>query len=311
MFTSNLELEAFARSRCEALGGSWTSTLMLSVRKQTVTAKVQFAERAAVFKCVAPGGGLTQLESEIHFYQEAKFELAPGLLRSGADFLVVEFLEGQALRRWLAQAPRTTAEVVPRLETVFDGLAARRRPAVPKDAVWAARRTTERVYNLLLSGPYDTRRSPLASTVATRTSKLGVPLLRRALVPLYASWAKRGVAFAADFGHNDLHGDNVLLVGDEARVIDFERVTYPGCWFADALYLFATSYATVQSAAVRKALLECVVNYVGTREPETRREFPVLARVFAGAALSNSRFRGTSWYGGENARSLAELLAAV
>lgn len=305
-----VSIEEQARELAQAAGFSWSRTLRASIRKQTVAAEVRAPDGTlCVWKCrVSPSGGSPAFETEKRFYLEQPFSLAPRLVGHGAHFIALEHVSGQTLRDWLS-GPFATTSLWVAFEQIVGALAAPRRPLTGSEATVAAWRCADRIYNLLISGPIDSRRSRFGHSVASQVSAVWIPLLRRTLVPLYHRWAKQGARLASPFGHNDLHTHNVLLSGDRAWVIDFERVTYPGFWHIDALYLFATTYAALESPADRSFLMRRATAEFATLEPATAGSMRYLVKLFAASALSNGRFRGTTWYDGRNVRSLLRVIA--
>jgi hypothetical protein len=308
--TPTFSIEEQAKELAHAAGFAWSKTLRASVRKQTVAAEVYSADGTlCVWKCqVAPDGASPAFDTEKRFYLEHQFRLAPRLVSHGPRFIALEHIDGPTLRDWLIR-PNDLTLLSRAFEQIVETLAAPRSPLTAPDATAAAWRCADRIYNLLISGPVDARRSRFGHSVASQVSAVWIPLLRRTLVPLYHRWAKQGARLLSPFGHNDLHTHNVLLSGDRPWVIDFERVTHPGFWHIDALYLFATIYAALETPTDRSLLMRRAIAQFATLEPSTAGSMRYLIKLFAASALSNGRFRGTTWYDGRNVRSLLRVIA--
>jgi hypothetical protein len=307
-------LEREARAFCPSLDLEWVRGLRASARKQTVVAEVGLPDgRAAVLKfrnttSVGLSSMSSAFETERRFYEASSFELAPQLLASDTRFLVLERIAGVTLREWLRTGPIDGVRLRAQLLRIVDALAAGRYRGNLAHSELAARRGSDRIYNLLISGPVDGRRSRFGHSAASQVSRFCVPWLRHALVYVHRRWATRGVQFASEFGHNDLHPNNVITNENGPYVVDYECVTRPGFWIIDVLYLLGTTYAALKDPGARNHLLSAIVARLYEHEPLLGPELVALARLFASAALSNGRFRGTTWYDHNNIASLLRLL---
>lgn len=310
------QLEGSARRFASSLGLEWVRCLRASARKRSVAAEVRLPDgRAAVLKLERPERAeLTPasaaFERERRFYEafSFSFELAPRLLQSDSRFILIERISGPPLRDWLRARPIDVTRLTTQSLRLIDVFAERRRRGNLAHGEWAAQRCSERIHNLLISGPIDGRRSRMGQSIASHVSRFWLPSLRPALARLHRHWVRRGVRFTSDFGHNDLHTNNVLTSDDGPRVIDYECVTRPGFWLVDVLYFLGTTYAALEEAEHRRQLLDVTVARLLEHEPVAGREIGILARLFASAALSNGRFRGTTWYDHDNVLSLLRLL---
>jgi hypothetical protein len=306
-------LEGRARRLASGLGLVWVRSLRASARKQTIVAEVRLSDgRAAVLKLQSPEradrAASAAFERERRFYEASSFALAPPLLQSDPRFILIERIAGLPLREWLRASPVDAIQLTSQLLRIIDAFAERRYRGNRAHGEWAAHRCSERIYNLLISGPIDGRRSRIGHSVVSQVSRFWVPSLRPALVHLHARWVRRGVRFTSDFGHNDLHTSNVISSEAGPYVVDYENVTRPGFWLVDVLYLFATTYAALADVEQRRRLLDVTVGRLLEQEPMAGPELAILARLFASAALSNGRFRGSTWYNRENISSLLRLL---
>lgn len=312
---AELDLQHSAQALCDKLGVSWLRALRVSTRKHTVAAEVRTAQnRLAVLKFCASDAFHKDsgFESERAFYAGEGFALAPALLSSGPSHVLLEFVPGITLRDWIkgeqARAELDCDALVVHLKRIAAELAATRFLPEPQLAKVSASRAAERIHNLLTSGPIDARRSRFAQSSSRQFSRISVPMLRVVLGQLHNAWVQRGVRFASRFGHNDLHTNNVLVSDSNTWVVDYERLTEPGFWYVDVLYLFGTIYSALERPEHRKRLLGAVIHCLCEQEPSAKTEFGLLARLFAAAALSNGRFRGSTWYDSRNLNSVLRLL---
>jgi hypothetical protein len=268
----------------EILGGS--------ARKRTRTALVEGHGRRAVLKSIAkdaPPEWWQRFETELDIHRHSSFARKPRLIDAGQGWFLLEHVEGRTLRRRTEEGLSADA-TVEALRAVVCELSRTRRDAGTEESLAAlAESGAGRLRNLLASGPTGSVRSVwnqrLCGVAAASLPALMRVKLREALV----AWSRAGARVVAPFGHDDLHGNNVLLGPEGAVVIDFEQALQPGCWLVDTWYLLATTVAGAP-AAVRASVRSAVRRVVLDAEPMLADGYDRFEAVFTGAALANGRF---------------------
>lgn len=294
-----LEAERVTRELCTRHGWEFVEILRFHPRKQTVTARILVDGTQAVLKAPLPSASTevrAGIQREAEFYRGGSFTLAPQLLCEGDGHYCRRYEPGMSLRQYFRQEPDTAKTRVADIarELVQALVAHRRRPSAIQDVDGAAAMAMGRFRNLMTSGPHDTRRGALAHGVARRVAAHIAPAIRVSLRRAVSRWHEANSHYASDFSHNDLHADNVLVTPEGPRVVDFENMTSPGFWWVDSAYFVASCFAMIPDLTTRNGLLGTVEEVIYEAEPDMAQDLARILQLFCGAAVSNSRFRGSS-----------------
>ena len=242
------------------------------------------------------------LESEIEFYQKGAYSYAPKMILFGKEHLAIEFFEGIPLREYVnlkflkdefseknelslfEQLSKTLETFYSSGNGIFEGN--------KNDIALVSNTMFDRIGNLISSGPEFTQPSKLEQFILRQIFKLIRSDLKKNLTKIVRQWISDDVRLLSDFGHYDLHSENIL-VGKTCKIIDYGNFKQPGIWISDILYFYATLYASFSSQKdFQEKIIIQAFSQLTNKESKLKNEKTLaLIKVFCFAADVNSRFR--------------------
>lgn len=297
----------FVEQFCEKNGFTFIEFLHQNFDKDTSVVKInnKKTKEFGVLKILGSKANddvKNALENEIKFYQKGAYSYAPKMISCGKEYLAIEFFEGIPLREYINlkflkdessqknelylfdQLSKTLEQFYALGKGIFQGN--------KNDIELVSNTMFDRIGNLISSGPEFTQPSKLEQFILRQIFKLVRPDLKRNLTKIVKQWIADNVRLMSDFGHYDLHSENIL-VGKTCKIIDYGNFKQPGIWISDILYFYATLYASFSSQKdFQEKIIAQAFSQLTNQEPKLKNDKTLaLIKVFCFATDVNSRFR--------------------
>ena len=273
-------------------------------RSLTLLCETKNGEKRVVKFCEgsAPKKTIEEFKRERKFYETySGFKIIPVPFCLKERFLVIEYIEGSRLRKWLenyiknlkADKPEFEyKELIENMISGFENLYFSNNPYAKEERgsiFWFLKKFNDLAY----SGPIDTSRA--------KFFELWSFLLKISCRPLscFYFWFilrkahRKKVPIYSSVFHGDLHYNNILVSRElKIKIIDFEISRFEGCWVVDLAYLTAMILAFFHDyPAHRQFYLSKILKMIEDRASSSARQFFLkVLRAFKIAVSLNSRF---------------------
>ena len=242
------------------------------------------------------------LKNEIKFYSKGVMDYAPKMISSGEKHLTLNFFDGISLREYVKSSFLQDKFSEENQHFLFDELS---KTLVQfyssgkgffqgnnSDVMLVTNTLFDRIGNLISSGPEFTQPSKFEQFILRQIYKFINVRLKINLKNIVDQWLSDKVNFMSDFGHYDLHSENIL-VSKTCKIIDFGNFNQPGIWISDILYFYATLYALFSSKQnIQEKIILFAFNELINLDSKLKNKKTLsLIKVFCLAAEVNSRFR--------------------
>ena len=240
---------------------------------------------------------------EINFYKNFNFNGIPKLFDYGNHFFILEYFEGLSLTESVEKFflnPNKfdkfyfSNSILSTFDWFYD-LKSGIHSAKNNQKKFIIDSFLDRLGNLLTSGLKDSKKSKLESFFLRRFYKNNFKLLEMGLTKIVDYWINDNLKILSFYGHNDLHGNNVLVdqTLSKIKLIDFENIKSPGIWICDIIYFYGTLFALFSpKKELQNKIKSYALNYICTKEPNfNKNQIEIIIDIFCKAAASNSRFR--------------------
>ena len=248
----------------------------------------------------------TTLQTEIKFYKENSGIYIPQLIEFGDDFLVIDFFNGVPLTQFIKNKfigkklnDKEFESLHARCSLLFDWFYGSGKgffESEKSNTEFIVNTMLDRIGNLLTSGPEYTKPLPFESFVLRQIVKLLTPRLKLSLTKIVQIWLKEKIKILCEYGHYDLHCENILINDNKIKLIDFGNFHSPGIWISDLLYFYATLYASFHSKKkFQLKIKKYTYDYMIKKEHNLDMPYTSkLIEVFLLSGEVNSRFRLTN-----------------
>jgi serine/threonine protein kinase len=240
-------------------------------------------------------------QNECEFYLKFRSMFIPEYINSNSNYIILEYFNGITLREFIknnfGQENNSSIEqkivnsisVIKWFHSLGNGICTSMN--YKKESIGET--LFDRIGNLATSGPRNSKKIWIESFIIRRTWNLYVKKLRFGISKLISLWEKENVSILSEFGHYDMHSENLLVNEESVKIIDFGNVKSPGVWISDCLYFSATVYAALNGNIVmQEKIKHKVIEHMILLEPKLKKtDLIKLTDVFFAAAEMNSRFR--------------------
>ena len=208
-----------------------------SIWKKTRVLKLQKRENFYIAKSISkdsPTHIRNKFFNEVNYYKNHQYSYLPKYIQSSESILIIEFIEGKALRDILKNDvfnKETFELLATNIESLYNN------SKLEINEINDFNNAFTHLSNLLQSGPIQTKNYKISSYKLV-SNKLILLLLK-----LKLKWYLSKISLQelkSGFVHGDLHYNNIIIdAKGDIKFIDFENIRYDGFFDFDVMYLYA------------------------------------------------------------------------